>query len=211
MDNKNTKPGSNESFSTPAPKASGATDWLSDKVLNAMLAAFQRGDSVERAHKSVMAILASPAATEATNQPLSEFERRCLHPTCTGSCEDCYYSQRITHRDDAALEIFVKACKAKMAKGRSKGRGGWEDPNQCPTGRLQGMLLDHLEKGDPLDVALFCMMLWMRGAPVVAVNFKAKLQAALEDAATICDNFAARDMHPAECASAIRMMKGSIK
>lgn len=115
------------------------------------------------------------------------------------------------HDDDIAWEHFASATKAKMAEGREKGRGGWEDPEQCPTERLQLMLLEHLKKGDPVDVANFCMMLWTRGEPVVAVDLKAARQAVLEDAAAICDNFAKRDMHPAECAGAIRMMKDSIK
>jgi len=34
--------------------------------------------------------------------------------------------------------------------------------------------------------------------------------AALEAAASLCDRFAARDMHPAECAGAIRMMKKAL-
>lgn len=116
-----------------------------------------------------------------------------------------------THPDDIAWGHFADATKAKMAEGREKGRGGWEDPQQCTTERLQLMLLEHLKKGDPVDVANFCMMLWTRGAPVVAVDLKAARQAVLEDAAVICDNFAKREMHPAECASAIRMMKDSIK
>jgi hypothetical protein len=41
------------------------------------------------------------------------------------------------------------------------------------------------------------------------LEFARAIEAAtLERAASLCDRFAARDMHPAECAAAIRAMKG---
>lgn len=67
------------------------------------------------------------------------------------------------HPDDVAVDLFAEAMKAKMAKQRAKGYGGWDDPAVCPTERLQQMLVDHIAKGDPVDVANFAMMLWSRG------------------------------------------------
>ncbi len=64
--------------------------------------------------------------------------------------------------DDIAVDRFADAMKAKMAAARAKGRGGWEGPT-CNAEILSRMLRDHVEKGDPLDVANFCMMLWNRG------------------------------------------------
>lgn len=72
------------------------------------------------------------------------------------------------HDDDIAVQLFADAMKAKMADSRAKGRSGWNDRIICPTERLQAMLHEHLAKGDPIDVANFCMMLWMRVAPVSA-------------------------------------------
>jgi hypothetical protein len=72
------------------------------------------------------------------------------------------------HPDDIAIDRFAAAMKAKMARSRAKGRGGWEDGEQCPAGRLQGMLIHHLAKGDPVDVGNFAMMLWNRHEPVAA-------------------------------------------
>lgn len=72
------------------------------------------------------------------------------------------------HPDDVAIDRFAAAMKAKMAASRAKGRGGWDDTAQCPTERLQSMLLGHLEKGDPMDIAIFSMMLWSRGDLVTA-------------------------------------------
>lgn len=72
------------------------------------------------------------------------------------------------HPDDLAVDRFAAAMKAKMAASRAKGRGGWGDPEQCPVERLQTMLVDHLAKGDPVDVGNFAMMLFNREAQVTA-------------------------------------------
>jgi hypothetical protein len=61
------------------------------------------------------------------------------------------------HSDDVAVDKFAAAMKAKLADARSKGRGGWES---CPPASLSQMLRQHVDKGDPRDVANFCMMLW---------------------------------------------------
>ena len=69
----------------------------------------------------------------------------------------------VPHPDDLAVDRFATAMKAKMAKQRAKGYGGWDSPDQCPAERLQTMLIDHLAKGDTVDVGNFAMMLWNRG------------------------------------------------
>jgi hypothetical protein len=66
------------------------------------------------------------------------------------------------HSDDAALDRFTLAMRAKLAAARAKGRSGWES---CPPEVLNRMLRDHIKKGDPRDVANFCMFLWHRGYP----------------------------------------------
>lgn len=70
--------------------------------------------------------------------------------------------------DDLAVDAFAAAMKAKMAAARAKGRGGWEDPAQCSAEDLSRMLRNHVEKGDPRDVANFCMMLHQRGEAIAA-------------------------------------------
>ncbi|WP_240655629.1 hypothetical protein [Paraburkholderia phosphatilytica] len=67
------------------------------------------------------------------------------------------------HSDDAAVDRFCAAMKAKLAQARDKGRGGWE---QCDPTELSIMLREHVEKGDPRDVANFCMFLWALGHPI---------------------------------------------
>lgn len=64
------------------------------------------------------------------------------------------------HPDDTAVDAFAAAMKAKLARAREKGRGGWQEAD---AGVLSGMLRHHVEKGDPRDVANFCMFLWSLG------------------------------------------------
>ncbi|AOK53478.1 hypothetical protein [Burkholderia stagnalis] len=70
-----------------------------------------------------------------------------------------------THLDDAAVDRFAFAMKAKLADARQKGRSGWE---QCDPAVLSQMLRDHVDKGDPRDVANFCAFLWSLGMPITA-------------------------------------------
>ncbi len=53
--------------------------------------------------------------------------------------------------------------KAKLVASRHKGRGGWQDKDDCSQEHLSKLLREHVEKGDPVDVANFCMMLHYRG------------------------------------------------
>lgn len=59
--------------------------------------------------------------------------------------------------DDDVVDAFAAAMKEKLAQARAKGRGGWQT---CPPEELSRMLREHVEKGDPRDVANFCMFLW---------------------------------------------------
>lgn len=74
-------------------------------------------------------------------------------------------SVEASHSDDAYVDGFAEAMKAKMAASRAKGRGGWE---ACSADDLSRMLREHIEKGDPRDVANFCMMLHHKGAAIAA-------------------------------------------
>lgn len=78
-----------------------------------------------------------------------------LEPTDSGGAQ--------THPDDQAVDRFAAAMKAKLAQKRAEGRGGWEDPEQCTGAFLSRLLVEHVEKGDPLDVGNFAMMLHQRG------------------------------------------------
>lgn len=71
------------------------------------------------------------------------------------------------HPDDAAVDCFAEALKAKLACSRAKGRGGWDNAEVCSVEDLARMLIEHLDKGNAgtfEDVATFAMMLHQRGA-----------------------------------------------
>ena len=68
------------------------------------------------------------------------------------------------HPDDVAVDKFAAAMKEKLAVARNKGRRGWE---QMDAPELSAMLREHVEKGDPRDVANFSMFLWNLGQPIV--------------------------------------------
>lgn len=82
------------------------------------------------------------------------------------------------HHDDAAVDRFVVAMKAKLAAAREKGRGGWDDPNACSVEYLADLLVDHVAKGNAgtfEDVANFAMMLQQRGADPAVLALAATL------------------------------------
>ena len=68
--------------------------------------------------------------------------------------------------DNAAVNGFATAMKEKLAAKRAQGYGGWADTEQCSTLRLSNMLKNHVEKGDPVDVANFAMMIYNRHAKI---------------------------------------------
>lgn len=71
------------------------------------------------------------------------------------------------HPDDAAVDRFSVAMKAKLAAAREKGRGGWDDPDACTVEFLADLLAGHVGKGNQgnfEDIANLAMMLHQRGA-----------------------------------------------
>jgi hypothetical protein len=90
--------------------------------------------------------------------------------------------------DDLAVDRFAAAMKEKMAAARAKGRGGWE---KCSPEYLTFLLREHVEKGDPRDVANFCMMLWhheSRIFPLAAPQPSQQSRAASPQAMAIPDD-----------------------
>lgn len=73
----------------------------------------------------------------------------------------------MTHPDDLAVDSFSREMKQKLAKKRAEGRGGWEDKGSCTQQFLSELLREHVEKGDPVDVANLCMMLQQRGEGIL--------------------------------------------
>lgn len=61
--------------------------------------------------------------------------------------------------DNEAVRAFSEMMRKKMALSRANGRSGWHDPDRCSPEYLRALLYEHLDKGDPVDVANICMML----------------------------------------------------
>ncbi|MBV6321974.1 hypothetical protein [Duganella violaceipulchra] len=98
--------------------------------------------------------------------------------------------------DDYHIEQFAKAMSEKMLSSRAKGRSGWDDPEQCSIENLAAMLCQHVMKGDPVDIANFCMMLHQRD-PEGEDAYAAITQASLELLAAVsAAQVAAEDAEP---------------
>lgn len=82
------------------------------------------------------------------------------------------------HPDDAAVDALALRMKAKLEKQREKGYGGWD--TDCTQERLSELLRQHVDKGDPVDVANFCAFLQARGEGIAAAL--AATQPAAQDA-----------------------------
>ena len=65
--------------------------------------------------------------------------------------------------DNEAVDKLAQAMKKKLAKKREQGYHGWET---CKHGDLVQLLINHVDKGDPIDVANFCAFLFARGEPL---------------------------------------------
>lgn len=67
--------------------------------------------------------------------------------------------------DDKAVDRFAGKMKYKLARARDRGRSGWQDRAWTPE-QISQALREHVEKGDPIDVANYCMFLAARGEPI---------------------------------------------
>ena len=74
-------------------------------------------------------------------------------------CPDCTPP---VHGDDVAVDMLAGRMKAKLAKQRAKGYSGWNG-TELTQQDLSRMLREHVDKGDPIDVANFCAFLVARG------------------------------------------------
>jgi len=72
-----------------------------------------------------------------------------------------------TEADNVGLARFASAMKAKLSRKRLEGRRGWNDPTECTVDWLWRLLCEHVDKGDPVDIANLAMMIWNRQHPYV--------------------------------------------
>lgn len=70
-------------------------------------------------------------------------------------------------RDREGVVRLAFAMDEKLRKSRlQNGRSGWWDPERCSVEYLSDLLLSAVAKGDPVDVANYCMMLHARKAKI---------------------------------------------
>ena len=85
------------------------------------------------------------------------------------------------HPDDKAVDRFAGRMKWKLAKARARGKSGWQDRSWTPE-QISAALRQHVDKGDPTDVANYCMFLSARGEPITPATAPEHL-----DPADLCD------------------------
>ena len=69
------------------------------------------------------------------------------------------------HADDIAVDQFARRMKWTLCQARGRGRSGWQDRSWTPE-QISQALREHVEKGDPMDVANYCMFLAARNEPI---------------------------------------------
>lgn len=76
--------------------------------------------------------------------------------------------QQFQHPDDLAVDVFAGHMKAKLAECRAKGKGGWNDPDDCGVQYLIDLFhTEVLFKKDVVDIGNYAMMLFNRGVTVL--------------------------------------------
>jgi len=87
----------------------------------------------------------------------------CIEKDARVALKDAPVVAQTQHPDDAAVDTFAAAMRAKLTQKRAEGYSGWQDQAMFSRGQLWQMLREHVEKGDPVDVANFAMFLHQRG------------------------------------------------
>ena len=78
-------------------------------------------------------------------------------------------------KDETAVAYLATAMNTKLARARAKGRSGWGSP-ECTQQHLSNLLREHVEKGDPVDVANFCAFLAARGEGIAPRQCLAQIE-----------------------------------
>lgn len=80
--------------------------------------------------------------------------------------------------DDRMVDQLAVAMKAKLAKKRADGYGGWVNAD---VGHLARLLVEHVRKGDPVDIANFAGMLFVLSEAVGQDGVRVALTSAMSD------------------------------
>lgn len=66
---------------------------------------------------------------------------------------------------DLLVDEFAAAIKAKLFRKYKEGRCGW-DSADWTSEQISAAIREHVERGDPVDVAAFCAFLWNRRSQI---------------------------------------------
>lgn len=119
--------------------------------------------TLEMAEKGAEAFsLPHPQSVGAENERAAIIYRLMLDAAPEGRPSESVRGEE-AHADDLAVDRFAAAMKAKLAEKRAQGYGGWDNPDDCTVEWLSELLRKHVDKGDPVDVGNFAMMIQQRG------------------------------------------------
>lgn len=90
-------------------------------------------------------------------------------------------------KDETAVAYLATAMNTKLARARAKGRSGWDSP-ECTQQHLSNLLREHVEKGDPVDVANYCAFLAARGEGIAPRQCLAKIKEPAQPVAPVLDD-----------------------
>lgn len=81
------------------------------------------------------------------------------------SIQELKQNMTIEEIDNNAIDQLAALMKTKMAKKRKQGFNGWTDSTPQD---LSDLLRDHVDKGDPIDVANYCAFLIAHESGILA-------------------------------------------
>ena len=98
----------------------------------------------------------------------------------------------------------TQSISGKLAAKRLQGRGGWQEPD-VENGYLSRLLREHVDKGDPVDVANFAMMIHQRGERISSQISREMEWASIRDEVVVDrDRLAAAQRREAELREALK-------
>ncbi|GAB1102159.1 MAG: hypothetical protein WManBPW_07860 [Shewanella algae] len=149
---------------------------LFDKVLDALVDTSENLNDLTARHRELQNLVTSEIADffAGQEQPGEAVGAEAQHKALMARVVACFDGMPAVDIDELGWASFHAACVQKMAAARTKGRCGWNDPQQCSGEHLAAMLREHLGKGNQgtfEDVANFCMMLHQRGEDPVILRY----------------------------------------
>src|ERR1700676_3507426 len=88
-----------------------------------------------------------------------------IKPCSCRSDGECSHSAMAPfHALNALVDGFGRAIKSKLYTKLMEGRSGWDDP-EWGIAQIRQSLIEHIDKGDPVDIAAFAAFWWNRITP----------------------------------------------